>query len=89
MDISIELILRDFLMKNCLPQNGEIEFGNDDNLFNTGIIDSAGLIYFVGYIEKKFNIEIPDEDLIPEKFISVNSITQYIESRITDYVTQD
>ena len=63
MDIKIEIILRDFLIKNCLPQKGEIEFGNDDNLFNTGIIDSAGLIYFVGYIEKKFNIDIPDEDL--------------------------
>jgi len=88
MDIKIEIILRDFLIKNCLPQKGEIEFGNDDNLFNTGIIDSAGLIYFVGYIEKKFNIDIPDEDLIPEKFISVNSISQYIESKITNCVTQ-
>ena len=89
MDSNIEKILRDFLMKNCLPQKEKIEFGNDDNLFNTGIIDSAGLIYFVGYIEKKFNIEIPDEDLIPEKFVSVNSITQYIESKITNYVTQN
>ena len=89
MDSNIEIILHDFLMKNCLPQKGKIEFANDDNLFNTGIIDSAGLIYFVGYIEKKFNIEIPDEDLIPEKFISVNSISQYIESKITNYVTQN
>ena len=57
---------------------------DEDNLFNTGILDSAGLLHFVGFIEKKFELNIPDEDLIPEKFTSITSIASYIRSRIQE-----
>lgn len=84
MDLEIESILIAFLRKNCLPQKKEITLRPEDNLFDTGILDSAGLLHFVGYIEKEFNIEIPDEDLIPEKFTSISSIADYIRSRIQE-----
>ena len=81
MDADIETILIGFLRKNCLPQKKEIILRPEDNLFNSGILDSAGLLHFVGYIESEFSIEIPDEDLIPEKFTSIASIADYIKSR--------
>jgi acyl carrier protein len=82
MDIKIEDILVEFLKENCLPQKTEISLELEDNLFNTGILDSAGLLHFVGYIETKFEFSIPDEDLIPEKFTSIASIATYIKSKI-------
>ncbi len=82
MDTEIEAILWAFLRENCLPQKAEIDLRNDDNLFDSGVIDSAGLIHFVCYLEEKFDFVIPDEDLIPEKFTSINSIANYIRSRI-------
>ena len=84
MDMKIEDILVEFLKENCLPQKTEVKLKHEDNLFNTGILDSAGLLHFVGYIEKKFEFSIPDEDLIPEKFTSIMSITNYIRSRIEE-----
>jgi acyl carrier protein len=89
MDNEIESVLWDFLRENCLPQKGEIDLQTTDNLFNSGIIDSAGLIHFVCFIEKKFDIIIPDEDLIPDKFTTIESITNYIRSRIPVYETQN
>ena len=58
MDNEIESVLWDFLRENCLPQKGDIDLQNTDNLFNSGVIDSAGLIHFVCFIEKKFDIII-------------------------------
>jgi acyl carrier protein len=84
MDKKIEEILIDFLKENCLPQKTGIRLNHEDNLFNTGILDSAALLHFVGYIEKKFEFSIPDEDLIPDKFTSIKSIADYIRSRIEE-----
>jgi acyl carrier protein len=81
MNSEVEEILIGFLQKNCLPQKNESELRPEDNLFTSGILDSAGLLHFVGFIELEFKIEIPDEDLIPEKFTSISSIADYIRSR--------
>ena len=81
MNYDIENTLWAYLTKNFLPQNSEFEYEENDNLFESGIIDSAGLISFVSYIEKKFNIMIPDEDLLPEHFSSIETIASYIRSR--------
>jgi acyl carrier protein len=86
MDYKVEDILAEFIRANCLPQKSTIQIGYDDHLFNKGILDSAGLLHFVGYIEKKFELEIPDEDLIPEKFTSITSIANYLRIRIEEQV---
>ena len=89
MDMDIENILVKFLEENCLPQRAEISLNHEDNLFNTGILDSAGLLHFVAYIEQEFNFSIPDEDLIPEKFTSIRSVANYIRSKLKEPAVVD
>ena len=84
MEPDIETILFTFIREHCLPRKVEISLGLDDNLFETGTIDSAGLIHFIGFIEEQFDILIPDEDLIPEKFTTIASITLYIRNRLSE-----
>jgi len=86
MDKKIEDILIDFLKENCLPQKTEVNLNPDDHLFNTGILDSAALLHFVGYIEQAFEFSIPDEDLVPEKFTTIRSIVDYVRSKINEPV---
>ena len=89
MEMNIENELIEFIHANCLPQKTKMRLDPDDHLFNTGVLDSAGLIHFVGFIEKKFNISIPDDDLIPENFTSIRSITNYIRSKTKEPVLLD
>lgn len=84
MENNIEFILIEFLKENCLPQKSEVPLNPDDNLFNTGVLDSAALLHFVGYIEQRFAFSIPDEDLIPDKFTSITSIADYIRTRVQE-----
>lgn len=79
---NIENTLDAFIREHCLPRNSGISIGMHDNLFETGTIDSAGLLHFIGFIEETFDIVVPDEDLIPEKFSTLASIAAYIRERL-------
>jgi acyl carrier protein len=81
MNREIETVLWAYIHEQCLPRGSAVEFADTKNLFESGILDSAGLISFVGFIERKFNLEIPDEDLIPVHFVSIASIAEYIRSK--------
>ncbi len=44
---------------------------------------SLGIIRLVAFIEEKFGIKVKDEDLVPENFQNIDSINNYIVSKIT------
>jgi acyl carrier protein len=77
----IEEKLADYIVENCLPKNNSQFIEYDKNLFDAGIVDSAGLVSFISYIEVEFNISVPDEDLLPENFVSINAIAHYIRKQ--------
>ena len=75
----VELI-RSYIVDNFL-------FGDDNDLqgetsfLDNGIIDSTGIIELVSYVEKSFNINVDDEDIVPENFDSIQKIAAYIMRR--------
>jgi acyl carrier protein len=80
-DEETEKELWKYLENNCLPQGTTFKYSNEESLFNTGILDSAALISFVLFIETRFSLTIPDEDLLPENFTSISSISSYIRDK--------
>jgi acyl carrier protein len=58
-----------------------IDPGPDESLFESGLLDSFSLADMVAALEKEFAIRIPDSDLKPRKFDSIERIEQYLESR--------
>ena len=53
----------------------------ETSLFDTGVIDSFGLVDFITDLEKEFKIKVPDNDLHPSKFESLEKIAIYLSSR--------
>ncbi|WP_238653918.1 phosphopantetheine-binding protein [Paenibacillus piscarius] len=79
MSKSIESILRDEIFAEL-----DIEYPDDydTRLLDQGL-DSAGFIQLIVSMESKFNISIPDEDLLFEKFSTTGLILNYLaETRI-------
>lgn len=74
----IEAALRSYLRDNYLPRQATDTLEGTDNLFDHGILDSAGLISFIVYLEKEFGLRIPDEELLPDNFSSLAAIAGYI-----------
>lgn len=54
----------------------------DESLFESGYLDSFALTDMVSALEKEFQVQVPDSDLTPRKFESVERIESYLESRI-------
>lgn len=77
MSKSIESILRDEVFVEL-----DIEYPEDPDtrLLDLGI-DSAGFIKLIVSMESKFNISIPDEDLLFEKFSTAGLILNYLAGK--------
>jgi D-alanine--poly(phosphoribitol) ligase subunit 2 len=52
-----------------------------DSLFESGILDSFALPELVSALEQEFSISIPDSDLTPRKFESIERIDEYVGAR--------
>jgi acyl carrier protein len=82
MTTDIQATLLRHLRENYLPQGGDLRIDPGDDLFNSGILDSAAVISVILFIEEDFAITIPDEDLLPENLASVDAAVAYITRRL-------
>lgn len=77
-----EAELRGFFADN-FPLGGDAEsLDRSESLLDAGVIDSTGVMELIGFLESRFEIEIPDDDLLPENFYSISSILEYLERRL-------
>lgn len=59
----------------------KIEPAADESLFDSGLIDSFALPDMLSALEEAFGLKIPDADLNPRKFDTVERIESYLEAR--------
>ena len=55
-----------------------------DRLFEEGIVDSLGLLRIVEFIEDQFDITVQESDVTLDTFGSVEQISNYVITLMTD-----
>jgi len=70
----------EFVYDNA-ESNGVDEPGRNDDLFKIGALDSFALVDFVTVLEEHCGITVPDVDVNPANFRTIESIERYVESR--------
>ena len=55
--------------------------GDDESLFESGTLDSFALPDLVTALEGAFGVKIPDSDLNPRKFDTMERIDQYLTAK--------
>ena len=55
--------------------------GDEDPLLKNGLIDSLGILEVVAFVEKQFGIIVSDDDLLPENFDSIHSLTKFVQQK--------
>ena len=63
----------------AVSQNPDLP-GPGESLFDGGYLDSFALPEVIAALEKEFGIKIPDSDLNPRKFETIDKIEQYVEN---------
>ena len=54
------------------------ELGSQENIFNSGIIDSLGFVNLIEFIREQYDIVYEPEDLTEENFESFDRIAAFI-----------
>jgi len=54
---------------------------DSDELLESGIVDSLGILDLVAVLEAEFGLTVSDEDLLPENFRSIERIAQFASQR--------
>jgi acyl carrier protein len=70
--------IRQFVLQK-FPLARRRAVSNNDNLLESGIIDSLGVLELVSFMQREFAVAAVDEDLTPENFQSINSMAVFVE----------
>lgn len=71
--------IHDYLMAEFPSE--QTSLAPDDNLLQLGIIDSMGLLKLVTHLEARYGFEATDEDMVPEHFMTLQHIRDFVESK--------
>lgn len=72
-DILFAFICRTFPLAD--PKSLKLE----DNLIETGIVDSLGVFVIIEFIEETFSMSVQNEDVVPDNFASIEAMASYIK----------
>jgi acyl carrier protein/D-alanine--poly(phosphoribitol) ligase subunit 2 len=79
MSDDLKKLLIDYVTKEYLEEDSEEEVDENTPLISSGIVDSFSMVSLKTFVEKKFNIKIPDEKATTEAFDSVNNIIKLLK----------
>lgn len=69
--------IREFILKH-FPLARKNGVKADDKWLETGMIDSLGILDLVHFLESEFQLQVSDEDLLPENFESLKTVTDFV-----------
>ena len=73
--------VRELIKSTLLLESEEVaKIGNEDDLELIGL-NSVIMLQFIVKMEQEFDIEIDEEEIIPENFGTVNKVVQYLEKK--------
>lgn len=73
--------LWEYIQENCLAGEYPEEFDRDDNLIDSGVLDSLSTLNLVSYLEEEYEIRIKSEDITLENFGTVDQLAALIEKK--------
>jgi acyl carrier protein len=79
MQDDVKKLILDYVKKEYLDEDSDQEITETTKLISGGIVDSFSMVSLKMFLEKKFQLKIPDEKATPEAFDSVNNILALLQ----------
>ena len=57
------------------------DLNDDDNLFESGIVNSLFAVQLMTFLEKSFDIEVTMDDLSMDNFESINATSTFVQKK--------
>lgn len=75
---NVEELIRKYIADNILFSKDGYPYADDASFLENGIIDSMNVLELVVFVEDHFGITVNDEDVVPENFDSLQSMSTYV-----------
>ncbi len=72
--------IHDYIVTNVLF--GTADLDNDTPLIDEGVLDSTGVLEMVLFAEEELGVLISDEEVLPERFASVNALAGFVTEKM-------
>jgi len=81
---TITSTISEFIEREFLFRDPDVELELDTNLIKTGIVDSVGILRLVSFLENEFDLTFAPTEVRPENLSSLNAMTRFIGARLDD-----
>lgn len=74
--------IRQFVLREFLPDVPAEELGADEDLLAGGVVDSLGLLKLIAWIEDRFGVAVDEVELSPDSFRSITAIDAFVHASV-------
>jgi len=68
----------EYVVDEYIDEDDDIEVDAETALISSGIVDSFSMVSLKAFLERRYDINIPDDDATPEAFDTVNAIVDIV-----------
>jgi acyl carrier protein len=79
--VSTEGKIKELIEKNLTWSGSWSDVDEDYPLLAKGVIDSLGMLKLVSVIEEEYDVEIDDDDIVPDNWRTIRDIAALVESK--------
>ena len=81
--MEIEETVKRFIISELMMGKRDENLENTFSLLENGVLDSLGIMKLIQFIEEDFSFSIEDEDILPENFENIESISHFIKRSLS------
>ncbi len=81
-NMEIKESIRNYIKTELVNNKDHQALSDSDQLIESGVIDSLGIMKLIGFLEDNMSVQIDDMELVPENFSSIDAITSLVEKKI-------
>ena len=73
--------VREYVVDNFLLGEEDSELSDSQSFLESGLIDSTGILEVITFLEETYEIEVEDEEMVPENLDSVERVARFVVSK--------
>jgi len=77
--------IKAYVLDTVLPGEDSSQLTGATPLVSSGVLDSVGMLRFVSFLDEEFSISIEAQEIGIENFETIELITRFVVSKITNF----
>ena len=73
--------IKQFILSDLIKDGSNSDLTSDENLIDSGVVDSLGIMKLVAFLESTFKISVSDDEILLDNFETIDAISSFLMSK--------